>query len=409
MGVFSIFGGGASNSFDPEKFEKELNTIAEDINKTKQQVIRVSSRKRSINNKLKLYSVILYALVLVYSYISIPQGTTATNRIQWFIKGQSRYSIYTLVGFPTLIIMLSKAINFIYKYIIKGKETYLVALKKKHRAKIEELKKITNFNATNELLNKYDEKVVPVPQQQVPGQAQLPNKLSKKQAELRAQALKDLNIKQTPKTNSQQQQPQPGAKPEPASTNDSPAKPQARSIQDRVLDILIGTDNSESIEHRYALICSHCFQHNGLAPPHCEDPSSIRYSCWKCGGMNGKGMLFDQPPASPPSLKERGSAESEKVDEKGDESVNKSSVAKDSAEKPAEKSVEQPVGEAAVEVAVADVVPEKPVEKSVEQPVGEAAVEVAAADVVPEKPEPESKTEEANTLGNFEKKVALDL
>ena len=61
------------------------------------------------------------------------------------------------------------------------------------------------------------------------------------------------------------------------------------------MDILIGSDNSESVENRYALICFHCFAHNGLAPPHTEDPADVKFQCWKCGAMNGKGMLFEQP------------------------------------------------------------------------------------------------------------------
>ncbi|KAI3405661.2 hypothetical protein KGF56_001679 [Candida oxycetoniae] len=331
MGVFSLFSGGNSHGFDADKFEKELNVIAGNINKTRQQLNKLAIRRRSVNKKLQLYVILGYFLILVYCFVSIPREIQAANKVQRFIKGQNRFNFYLLLGFPFFSILLRKAINFIYGYLINGKERHLGALKKKHSGKIEELKKITNFNATNELLSKYsDEKVAPVnallqQQQQQQRQKETPQNKAldgTKSGKLRAQALKEMNMKD-PKTNIQQQAITPKNTPSATAPLPAPVSPQHRSFQERLLDMLIGADNSEAIEHRYALICSHCFAHNGLAPPHCEDPQSVKYQCWKCGKLNGKGMLFgqDQQPQEAQQQQPSGKENSEEKSalQKGDE------------------------------------------------------------------------------------------
>lgn len=110
---------------------------------------------------------------------------------------------------------------------------------------------------------------------------------------LRDQAMKELNLPEDKQLLSQQKGQLPNTKQAPIPA--IPQQPAQRTIQDRLLDILIGSDNSESVENRYALICFNCFAHNGLAPPHTEDPADVKFQCWKCGAMNGKGMLFEQP------------------------------------------------------------------------------------------------------------------
>lgn len=62
----------------------------------------------------------------------------------------------------------------------------------------------------------------------------------------------------------------------------------ARSWYDRLLDILIGEDET-STKARYALICSNCRMVNGLAPPGTKSLSEVgRWGCGRCGTMNGK-------------------------------------------------------------------------------------------------------------------------
>ncbi|KGQ88028.1 hypothetical protein MEO_02833 [Candida albicans P94015] len=299
MGVFSIFG--SKESFDPNVFEKELTSITEKINTNKQQISKLQQRQKYVRRSLSRYFIIIYLCIFGYCYATIPSSTIGKNRVQWFIRGQTRQHLLVLIGYPLFSVLTLRAVSYIFQFFINNKQSYLKSLQNKHKEKIEELKKITNFNKTNELINKYGNEKQP----QVSLQKQEPQPISNqkqqdhlrnrhnKSGNLRDQAMKELNLQEDKQLSSQQKGQLPNTKQAPIPA--IPQQPAQRTIQDRLLDILIGSDNSESVENRYALICFHCFAHNGLAPPHTEDPADAKFQCWKCGAMNGKGMLFEQP------------------------------------------------------------------------------------------------------------------
>ncbi|RLV94164.1 hypothetical protein JA1_001917 [Spathaspora sp. JA1] len=285
MGVFNLFGKG--QEFDPKRYEKELTSIVENITITNQQISGLTTRDKSIKRLLIQYSIILYVLVLAYNYTSIPHNTVGRNIIERFVRGQTRNQLLVAVLFPGISVVFVKLIHYCFQVLINGRTRRLESLRKKHKDKIEELKKISNFNTTSELINKYDKpaspQVQPQPQpQQMQQQPQSLNNGQSQQAQLKEnisplerQALKELNLKQ----------------PAPPVVLDQ-LQPAKRTLQDRLLDILIGSENNESIEKRYALICYNCYTHNGLAPPNTTDPLSVKYCCWKCGVMNGKDMIL---------------------------------------------------------------------------------------------------------------------
>ncbi|KAK7680653.1 hypothetical protein QCA50_016218 [Cerrena zonata] len=182
------------------------------------------------------------------------------------------------------------------------RESLLENLKEKRGKKIDELKKITNYTRTHELLDKYgDEK--PKEQAKPPiGQPALPpahpapptNPLINVPAS-------PTNPSNTPTPNTPNTSnhdgpdtfegpttpnPSEGLNIAPVKPVSSPA-PQSRTLQDRILDYIIGSENNESIENRFALICSKCYHHNGLAPPGSSNPQEIVYICPYCGLING--------------------------------------------------------------------------------------------------------------------------
>ncbi|EGW31560.1 uncharacterized protein SPAPADRAFT_62169 [Spathaspora passalidarum NRRL Y-27907] len=281
MGVFNIFGKG--QEFDPKQFEKDLTAIVEKITSTNQQISGLRSRDKSIKRALIQYLTILYVLVCTYTYTRIPYNTVGRNIIARFISGQTPNQLLVTVAYPVVAIFFVKLIHYCFQWLINGRTRKLEALKKKHKDKIEELKKISNFNTTSELINKYDKPTQPQQQPQHPQAQQQSQKSEKAQpsrntrpmSPLEKQALKELNLKQAPPSLDQLQPPK-------------------RNLQDRLLDILIGSDNNESIENRYALICYNCYTHNGLAPPNTTDPILVKYQCWKCGVMNGQDMLLHE-------------------------------------------------------------------------------------------------------------------
>ena len=154
-------------------FEKELTSITE---------------RKSIptNNKLASYSVKIRKKILVkifyhhlslyfwHCYATIPSSTIGKNRVQWFIRGQTRQHLLVLIGYPLFSVLTLRAVSYIFQFFINNKQSYLKSLQNKHKEKIEELKKITNFNKTNELINKYGNEKQP----QVSLQKQEPQPIS---------------------------------------------------------------------------------------------------------------------------------------------------------------------------------------------------------------------------------------
>ncbi|KAK6465396.1 hypothetical protein DFJ63DRAFT_316608 [Scheffersomyces coipomensis] len=308
--MFSLF---KRSGFNPDEFEKELSTITQTISTTSQQISKLKKGSKTSKHVVGRFFILTYLLFLAYDYFTLPSSTKLT-RLQLFIKHQSREQFLILVLYPVLGYTIISIVHYFYAFLIKSRTNSLNNLKKKHKLKIEELKKITNFNATNALLNKFgDEKdkpkpkvqPQPQPQEQGKGKQQRNNFPSNIDVnKLSADQLKKLNINITPNQ-------APVVPNQPITTTSAPSSitskaqieapsvPTAptetkRTFQDRILDVLIGSDNNESVENRYALICYKCYTHNGLAPPNTENPATIKFRCLRCDTLNGQGVLNEE-------------------------------------------------------------------------------------------------------------------
>lgn len=296
MGVFGFFRRG----FDPDSFEKELTSVTESISSTNQQISRLRLRSRSIRRSLAIYLLIVYVGIISYDYTSLPSQVVGPDKLRKFLAYQTRNQLLVLLLFPVAAFALVRVVRILFDFLIRSRENKLKWLKKKHKEKIEELKKITNFTTTEKLLNKYGDtpkkpsitpnntnKNITAKPKQLPATA---NVAKPPAGQLSQQELNKLNLNITPRDvvapthtpqfqqNKQPQHPQ----------QQKSVAPIRRSIQDRLLDMLIGSENNESVESRYALICYNCFTHNGLAPPGTSDPATVVYICMKCGVMNGE-------------------------------------------------------------------------------------------------------------------------
>lgn len=280
MAVFGFF----KKGFDPETFEKELNQLSESINSTSQQITKLQSRYKQIKRILIQWMVIMYTTFNMYYYMNIPSGITGKNQVVKYIKSLSTKNLTILLSYPIVSYLLVRLVRIIFNFLIRRRQSYLKSLKLKHKSKIEELKTITNYNKTKNLLNKYDEDESKkkeeelarnrVKQSPIANPKQVKNPMEQKiKQELNLDLdLKNLNEPQNlPGLNNQLQSK--------LKTN--------RSILEKVLDLLIGSDNNESIELRFALICHNCYAHNGLAPPGTVNPLYVKFQCYKCGIMNG--------------------------------------------------------------------------------------------------------------------------
>lgn len=270
MGFLGLFG---LKLFDPNVFEKELSSIAQEISRTRNKMTVLGKRRRTLRKNIISYPVILYLSWIIYRYnvasYNLGPLHSGHSRLGIFFRGQLNLDLARIAAIPVLIAVISFLVNWFFRYLIEGQNKKLDTLVNKHKSKIEELKKLSNYNTTNLLLEKYGDKP------SKPGRVQNIKKPSipppkQKMEKVKASVPNDANKKKT----EQSSRPVPDVKP-------------TKSIQDRLLDYIIGSDHNESIESRYALICANCYTHNGLAPPGSTNPLQTTYICRNCGFING--------------------------------------------------------------------------------------------------------------------------
>lgn len=271
MGFLSLFG---LKLFDPDTFEKELSSIAQEISRTRNKMTVLGKRRRTSRKNIISYPVIIYTSWVIYRYNvalnNLGSLSVGHSRLAIFFRGQLTHELIRIAAIPVLIAMLAFLVNWFFLYLIESQNKRLNLLVKKHKTKIEELKKLSNYNTTNQLLEKYGDKSTK------PGKVknEKPQPLAK--ATKQNQAREQRNVPNLINSKRVEQPPRPV-------TVGTPTK----SIQDRVLDYIIGSDHNENIESRYALICANCYTHNGLAPPGSTNPLETTYICRNCGFING--------------------------------------------------------------------------------------------------------------------------
>lgn len=265
MAIFNLF----SKSFDPDAYDRQLTALTQRISSTQTQVSRLKRKHRAWRTKLVFYLVAAYIVVVGYTYQRVPVDVMNRLRFVNYVKFHSPRVLALVAAYPVLGYVVVAAMGFMFAVLIDRKEAALEAMKEKHGDMIDEIKRLTNYTKTNELLTKYTEQQrqqhspEQTPQQAPQPLQQTPQPLQKAPQELQPS-----------------QQPQVQTPPAPAE--------EARSLQDRLLDYIIGSDHNETVESRYALICARCYTHNGLAPPGNDNPGLVVYACPKCGFLNGK-------------------------------------------------------------------------------------------------------------------------
>lgn len=278
MGVLDLF---RSRGFDPDTYERELTSLNKEISSILAQKLRIDHQRNRVVSRLRMVALLVFVLTVYYNYLMAP-AVLGKNFIQRFLRSQTRYQLLFYAVFPAVAVAVIRLILALYSLLYRQKDKQLVALRKKLRNKIEHMKKITNFETTSTLLSKYGTAAKEAaPPSQEPGAAARPL-MRKKGVNPKPKLAATINA---PSANA------PGGGKPPANASQRPISPAIlqgpRPISDRLLDLLIGSDNNESLEDRYALICQNCYAHNGLAPPGSKDPFKVVYMCPKCGFVNG--------------------------------------------------------------------------------------------------------------------------
>lgn len=268
-----------------EQYEKELNQLNSAIDKYSQEVIKLNGVKKQVKRQIIFYGTVIYVAIVGYLILRLP-ANNGINWLRWFIVNQLKNQWAVLLGFPFCSYVVAKVLRSFLDLMIRSRDKYLKDSRKKQRAKISELKKITNFNATNDLVNKFEGKqeVKKYPDQEAITRAQLQKGQPQQQGQ-----------KGQPQPSQQAGQSAQGkapfdpkvqmAKSSIPTPAPQPQVPEKKTILDRILDLLVGSD--EGPQQRYALICKSCFNHCGLAPPGTEDMSSVKFICPFCKYFNG--------------------------------------------------------------------------------------------------------------------------
>ncbi|BFZ57319.1 hypothetical protein PYCC9005_004371 [Savitreella phatthalungensis] len=259
------FGGGGD---DAKSLEKEITVLADKISEHETRLSRLQADDRQIRGALTLYGLLIWIL-----YVGI-----------WtllFARDKDDLGVYFKRGLPVLlgpvvIFSLRWLQSSYYRSRIESHSTSLTALKKQQKEKIETFKQKTDFYSTKSLIERYEggESSSPSTPSRTPAKApastkstprgtpqnlalQQPNmgkvNTPLKQSLSRAASMRSLEgtIPTPPhlsgaKQRPAQVQPQTAIAPTTVtSAPDQPTLPYERHWYDRVLDVLVGEDESQ--------------------------------------------------------------------------------------------------------------------------------------------------------------------
>lgn len=234
-----------------------------------------------------------------------------------------------LVGAPFVIYMVRRGITGFFDWRISQQEAHIEALQTQRETKIVDLKKATRYDSTQKLLQKYGGSGKPTASKSHQQPNQPPQQGTKRKITAANEAQRTglpppptANIPGRIATFTPSTPPRPDVDVNPLSSatpnsppsamafmdspanimaNESefapnafsnfppprPAYEQASKWYDRILDVLLGEDETLA-KNRIALICSDCRLVNGQAPPGTRSLEELgKWKCGGCGAGNG--------------------------------------------------------------------------------------------------------------------------
>ncbi|KAF8733952.1 hypothetical protein AX14_003522 [Amanita brunnescens Koide BX004] len=262
-------------------YETILAKLADDVHNRQTRLSGIRLRERRSTLLVTLYTLAGWGAYISLWYTGLlPRfyGTRRQSEVEKAIK-----AIPVILG-PIIILFIRRIVQIWYQRKGDAEEKTLQELLKKQRSVVEDIKKKTNYYSTQELLSKYDTSPVnsPLRQRVVPMPIQ-PTTPQRRQA--------------TPIT--------PRAPAPPTLQPHLPAPPSPfmprKQWYDKVADVLLGDEDSNVTNSRYALICEKCRAHNGLVKESLWDDTgqyfvtfqqqfhqsiNVEYICPKCNHFN---------------------------------------------------------------------------------------------------------------------------
>lgn len=264
----------------PQDFETVLARLEEEIDTVETTLVDIKARKRrTIHNVLQVMLTLwILSLVIVWALSSFIWGR------EW-AASRSMAVVLLLLGTPLFIAVLHRLVTAWFRRLERAQESHLQSLRKQQRQKINELKKATDFDHLRSLLERYDTDSQPA------ATTSSPKHLLQRRSttSLRRRRSRDA-VKRTKEAPASVSTPERSEGLAPAITglpipgvrqaqnderrqgSEGPARAalmaSPRGWMDKVADLILGTDpyGATPEDQQYALICRHCFRHNGLVP-----------------------------------------------------------------------------------------------------------------------------------------------
>uniref|UniRef100_A0A2R5LNV2 Endoplasmic reticulum junction formation protein lunapark n=1 Tax=Ornithodoros turicata TaxID=34597 RepID=A0A2R5LNV2_9ACAR len=268
-----------------EDIEKRIADI-NDYKHTKEK------QQKRLVGALISYSCLFYILVVVITYIWYFPDT---------VHGQLLCAI-PLVLFPVLIMVLKKLLQWYFRRKIELKNEELADLIREKKSVLNNVMETETFKVAREILEKYDpetlkrsihlEEKVEMKQLALPERELRRRMPSSKGPPSHYQKLSQSSLKVSSSANAPHDERRlvvapPGMihrngqhGPAPGPPLPRPILPRERTAFDRIIDFMVG----EGPSSRYALICSRCFCHNGMALK--EEYEYLAFRCCYCFHWN---------------------------------------------------------------------------------------------------------------------------
>ncbi|KAI8353318.1 hypothetical protein BD560DRAFT_426961 [Blakeslea trispora] len=250
---------------DSKDFEQILSKLDKDIQKTETTLTELKIKQRKASFLWIIYSLVVWIFCLVYLFYAFVNPHESMQPIV--------YASLPVVGLPIIIYHVRKLLVWWYETRQKKEEAELAKLRKEQKEKIEDLKKKTSYYTTQSLLEKYDDALQKKKKEEQARQQQQQQQQKKPVS---------MPVRQPPpQQQQQQQQARFPMQPTPQMQPILPPVPTEPQWYDRIVDALVGDAGPET---KYALICNHCFSHNGLVMK--EEFDTIQYVCPHCKQFN---------------------------------------------------------------------------------------------------------------------------
>lgn len=330
---------------DPSaNYEKELQVLQTKLAETEKRLLSRRLRLRRTKGLFTLYSLVVYIV-----YVGIVVAKNQLSRDQ--LLSGNRLTLGVLLG-PPAIYIVRYVIQAVLGRFVSFDEDRIKYLRQQQEGKLEELKQKTGFYSTKAIVDRYEpkKKEVKKPAQQQANKQNAPT--NRRQGVPPPTANVPRNLPPTANVPAVPVVPAPGPgpnvpaavpaipKPVPVSEKEVLAAKQSqdnagvsvapvstgpyqRQWFDRVLDLLVGEDESAA-QNRQALICSKCHNHNGLAP-FGKTAAEIRYKCPNCGEWNGN-LVPTEAVELVEEVKEENENEKEEAEEEEGDAVVPSEV-----------------------------------------------------------------------------------